>query len=137
MTDISNMADYLIEYASSAFRCQDRDDLESVLIDYFKENDGWIPVSERLPKNEKGVEVTYVRSFNNTRSTCRAFYMDGNMWSRQSLYHWDLSNVDIDEEQDDFKIPEGWYEWVDFTEEFNAIDEKVIAWRPVGEPYKG
>lgn len=39
--------------------------------------------------------------------------------------------------KDAYVIPEGWWESVSFAEEFFAVDAKVIAWRPLPEPYRG
>ena len=101
----------------------------------------WIPVSERLPKNEQEVEVTYVQYHWKTGKplyyTCRAFYTDGIMNTEDSDYVWDdTDNFEYNESLDAYIIPEGWWEAVSFAEEFCCIDRPVIAWRPLPEPYK-
>lgn len=89
-----------------------------------KVNDaGWIPVEQRLPKNEEEVEITYKRkSFltgEESYYTARAFYEDGTMNTEDSDYCWnDADNWEYDEEKDGYIIPECWYEEVIFGEEF-------------------
>lgn len=107
-----------------------------------KKNDGWIPCSERMPENEQEVEITYIRSHPQTGKdlylTARAFHEDGTMMDEDSCYTWcDMDNLEYDEENDCSIVGEGWFESVSFAEEFaKIVDETVIAWRPVGEPYK-
>lgn len=101
----------------------------------------WIPVSERLPKNEEEVEITCTRERYLTGEkiyfTARAFYEDGTMNTEDSSYCWyDTDNWEYDEERDAYIIPESWFETVWFNEELGHVDAKVIAWRPLSEPYK-
>jgi len=99
----------------------------------------WIPVSEWLPECEKAVEVTVERHLptKTIYLTCRAIYEDGTVWSQDSRFRWEnFDNYKYDEERDDWLVPEGWFEAVSYAEEFEAIDDFVIAWREVGEPYK-
>jgi hypothetical protein len=44
--------------------------------------------------------------------------------------------MEYDEEREDYKISKGWFEAVTYAEEFRAIDDFVIAWRPVSEPWR-
>lgn len=104
---------------------------------------GWIPVSERLPEPEKEVEVTAERHWSCSGEdkkiylTCRAIYENGTIWREDSSFGWEnFDNYEYDEERDDWKIPEGWFEYVTYGEESAAIDDFVIAWREIGEPYK-
>ena len=104
-----------------------------------QQTNSWVPVTERLPEAEKEVEVTIERRMKNKtfRFTCRAFYEDGAMWTGDSAY--DFSNYDdteYDEEHEDYKIPEGWFEAVTYMEEFAVIDDFIVAWRPVSEPWR-
>ena len=104
-----------------------------------EDGDGWIPVSEWLPECEKAVEVTVERHLptKTIYLTCRAIYEDGTVWSQDSRFRWEnFDNYKYDEERDDWLVPEGWFEAVSYAEEFEAIDDFVIAWREVGEPYK-
>jgi len=103
----------------------------------------WIPVGERLPENEKEVEVSIERRLENgtRRLTCRAIYEDGNIWSENSRFNWnDFDSLDNDleysKELDDWKVPAGWYEAATYAEEFAAIGDFVVAWRPLPEPYQ-
>jgi len=106
------------------------------IFDKWRTKEKWIPVSERLPENEKEVEVSIERRLENgtRRFTCRAIYEDGNIWSESSLYHWEDLD-DYDEECGDGKVPQGWYEAATYAEEFVAIGDFVVAWRPLPEPY--
>lgn len=104
-------------------------------------NDGWIPCSERMPENEKEVEITYMWEAcpggKVYYDTARAFYTDGTMTTENSGYNWeDTDDWEYCEEKDDVYIPEGWWESVAFCETFSAVDQKVIAWRPCAGPYR-
>lgn len=108
-----------------------------------KEKKAWIPVSERLPEPEKEVEVTAERHWSCSGKdkkmylTCRAIYENGTIWREDSSFGWEnFDNYEYDEERDDWKIPEGWFEYVTYGEESAAIDDFVTAWREIGEPYK-
>lgn len=104
----------------------------------------WIPISEKLPENEKDVEITYTKKHWKTGEalyfTARAFYTDGIMTTEDSDYNWNdydyQFNWEYSEEKDAYFIPEGWWESVCFGEEFSEIADEVIAWRPLSEPYK-
>lgn len=103
--------------------------------------ESWILCSERLPENERDVEITYTIQRYLTGEiwylTARAFYEDGTLNTEDSAYSWEeTDNWEIDEETDSCIVPEGWYESVSFTEEFGIIDRPVIAWRPIAKPYK-
>ncbi len=63
------------------------------------------------------------------------------MEKEDSDYIWDLDyacdSLEYDAENDCYIVAEGWYESVSFADEFNRIvDETVIAWRPIMEPYQ-
>lgn len=105
----------------------------------------WIPCSERLPENEEEVEISCVRRYigagdekKERHFTARAFYSDGTMTTEDSDFAWnDIDNWEYDEEKDAYIIPEGWWEYVMFSEEFGVVDAEVIAWQPLPEPWKG
>lgn len=109
---------------------------------YFKPKANvWIPCSERLPENEKEVEITYTGEQYITGEklylTARAFYEDGTFTTENSAYSWEeTDNWEYDEKTDAYMIPQGWFESVSFTEVFGVIDMPVIAWRPISKPYK-
>lgn len=101
----------------------------------------WIPCSERMPENEKEVEITYTKKHCITGEklylTARAFYEDGSLATYDSIYNWDPTDEwQYDEKTDSCFIPKGWFESVSFTEEFGSINDPVIAWRLIAEPYK-
>lgn len=102
----------------------------------------WVPCSERMPEPEREVEITYTRQHYRTGETmyltARAFYEDGTITVEESAHGWDDCSVfEPDEESDSYLIPEGWFEGVSFAESFAVVDEPVIAWRPLAEPYTG
>ena len=105
-----------------------------------REENRWISVEERYPENEQSVEITYCRKrYIGDELICRtgrAFYTDGNHNTSNSTYSWEeTEGWDIDEIHDAYVIPEGWWEAVEFSEEFSVVDDRVIAWRPLTEPY--
>lgn len=105
------------------------------------EHPWWIPVTEKLPKNEEEVEITYTCKHWKTGEplyfTCRAFYTDGTMNTEDSNYTWDeTDNCEYNENLDAYIIPEGWWEFVTFSEAFSRVDQPVVAWMPLPEPYK-
>jgi hypothetical protein len=104
-----------------------------------QQTNSWVPVTERLPEAEKEVEATTERRMGDKtfRLTCRAFYEDGTIWSDDSGYCWgNFDDAEYDEEHGDYKISKGWFEAVTYAEEFRAIDDFVIAWHPLPEPWK-
>lgn len=102
----------------------------------------WIPVTERLPKPE--VRVLICAESHVTGKTYKhiaaAMYEDGTVWREESTWNFnDLDNYDTyDEEQDDWKIPEGWWEYTIYNgEEGNyPVDDFVTHWMPLPEPPK-
>lgn len=101
---------------------------------------GWIPVTERLPENEQEVFVTVeVRPIGckPRRRVIKAFYTDGKHTDADSAYTWyELEELDCDD-NGNIIIPEGWWEAVDYSDEFNMIDDFVVAWRELPEPWEG
>ena len=97
---------------------------------------GWIPCSERLPKAEEKVWIQTERG-----KVCFAMYEDGTISENDSAWNWyDLPFDKWDEENDCGIIPEGWWEWTEFhpDNEFDCpVDEVVVAWMPLPEPWKG
>ena len=101
----------------------------------------WIPVTERLPENEVNVLITVEHrpiGRKSYRRVVRAFHEDGTWNDIRSAYSWDDDSWDdyVDEDGN-FLIPEGWFEAIDYHGEFCAVDDFVIAWMPLPEPYKG
>lgn len=108
---------------------------------YEKDTKGWILCSEKKPEVEETVEVTYVHRMENgieSRHTTRAFYEDGFLCTEDSGYVWeDKNRFEYSESDDDFLVPEGWFEASHFAEELGAVTLPVIAWRPISSPYTG
>lgn len=110
----------------------------------FEETSKWIPCSEKMPKNEQEVEIsckrTYLGAGDEKRTayfTARAFYTDGTMNTEDSDFCWEYAcDWEYDEEKDAYIIPEGWWEYVVFSESFAAVDAEVVAWMPLPESYK-
>lgn len=102
----------------------------------------WIPCSEKMPENEKEVEITYTCKHHRTGKTMylttRAFHEDGMLTTEDSDFCWEEGDDwEYVEEKGGYKIPEGWWESFSFSEEFGAVvNMPVIAWRYPAEPYR-
>lgn len=104
----------------------------------------WIPVTPTtMPMNEQRViicaERTWIGNPNNPiRIIATAFHTDGKHNTDDSCYGWDPNDMDMeyDEKNDVFLIPEGWWESVEYTEQFAAVDDKVVYWMPLPEKPK-
>lgn len=102
---------------------------------------GWIPCSERLPEAEERVLIFAKRKykgggFRNIITT--AIYEDGTVLENDSNWHWEDIDGEWDEEEDCYIIPEGWWEDKQYNPDgvLNyAVDDKVVAWMPLPEPY--
>ena len=103
----------------------------------------WIPVSERLPDAETEVIVLAKRKFKGgdfRYIITTALYEDGTVLENDSIWYWDDLDGEWNEEEDCYIIPEGWWEFRHYNMDEvynNAIDDEVIAWQPLPEPYKG
>ena len=104
------------------------------------DNGGWIPCSERLPENEKKVEITYTWKSslgNSLYGVTMAVHQDGTMLTEDSDMYWeDTDNFEYCAEKDDWYIPDGWWECGEFIEALPPVYDEVIAWRPCPEPYR-
>ena len=121
-------------------------DQTETVADYLLDNgvtvQEWISVEDRLPKNEVDVLICAQRRYYKGGTipvVSTAFYTDGKMNTEESGYNWDLGNVDMeyDEEVDAYIVPEGWWEYVRYGEEFSAVDDFVTHWMPMPVPPKG
>lgn len=86
------------------------------------------------PKVETEVLVLYRRD--DYLGITTAHYEDGNVFSEDSEWNWeDLSDWGTyDEERDDYRIPEGWWEYSHFNQDDvynNKIDCPVVGWMPL------
>lgn len=102
----------------------------------------WIPVAERLPENR----VCVIICFREWQQYAKR-YIYGIVIGWYARKHSVRENVfsewegdcDYDEDEDEFYIHEGWYE---FTTQGNAdlmnwyINAEVVAWMPLPDPYK-
>lgn len=104
----------------------------------------WIPIEEMLPEPEARVLVCAESRVGDKvykHITC-GMYEDGTVWREESS--WNFQDFDYpedayDEEKDDWKIPEGWWEYTIYnSDEGNyPIDDFVTHWLPLPEPPKG
>lgn len=98
----------------------------------------WIPVSERLPKSEERVLV-YAETRCADGKTCghitTGMYEDGSVWREDS--DWVFNDFEslgaYDEEHDDYKIPEGWWEYTIYNDDEGnyPISDFVTHWMPL------
>ena len=100
----------------------------------------WISVKDRLPEVETEVLVACDR--NGYRFVCPTIYEDGTVLTQDSIWNWyELENYGTySEENDDFFVPEGWWENRQFTPDdiYNSpVDCAVTHWMPLPEPPKG
>lgn len=98
---------------------------------------GWISVKDRLPEPETEVLAVCVR--NGYRFICPAIYETGTTLTQDSIWNWyELYNYGTySEENDDYFVPEGWWEARQFTPDDvynNPVDCAVTHWMPLPEP---
>ena len=91
------------------------------------------------PKVETEVLVLY--RYNGYMGITTAHYEDGNVFSQDSEWNWeDLPDWGTyDEERDDYRIPEGWWEYRHFNPDDvynNKIDCTAVGWMPLPEKPK-
>ena len=103
----------------------------------------WISVNDRLPDNEVDVLICVTRKHYSDpskyiRFVTKAFHTDGKTNTEHSRYVWSTWDIDMDydEEADAYIIPEGWWESVDYGDEFNAVDDFITHWMPLPEAPK-
>lgn len=103
----------------------------------------WIPCSERLPDNRVDVLICYrVRQQYAKRyvySIVNGWYARKHSVNENVFSEWE-DDCDYKEDEDEFYIQEGWYE---FTTQGNGDlmnwyigDAEVVAWMPLPEPYR-
>lgn len=102
----------------------------------------WIPCSERLPEPEKEVLIMANRKYTGGKIIpiiTTAIYENGTILENDSIWNWSDIGGEWNEEEECYIIPEGWFEYRHYNPDEvynNAIDDKVIAWQPLPEPYK-
>lgn len=94
----------------------------------------WRDPDKDPPKVETEVLVLY--RYNGYMGITTAHYEDGNVFSQDSEWNWeDLPDWGTyDEERDDYRIPEGWWEYRHFNPDDvynNKIDCTVVGWMPL------
>lgn len=94
----------------------------------------WRDPDKDPPKVETEVLILYRRY--GYLGITTAHYEDGNVFSENSEWNWkDLPDWGTyDEERDDYKIPEGWWEYRHFNQDDvynNKIDCAVVGWMPL------
>lgn len=87
------------------------------------------------PKIETEVLILYRNEIDGYGITT-AHYEDGSVFLQDSVWYWeDISNWGTyDEERDDYRIPEGWWEYRHFNPDDvynNKIDRPVVGWMPM------
>lgn len=103
----------------------------------------WIPCSERLPDNRVDVLICY-RAWQQyakryVYSIVNGWYARKHSVNENVFLEWE-GDCDYKEDEDEFYIQEGWYE---FTTQGNGDlmnwyigDAEVVAWMPLPEPYQ-
>lgn len=101
--------------------------------------DRWIPVGERLPEDDNPVWA-----FGHIVHGARTAMFKGRWIAAHTMRSGDFGadddmSLEYDEAEDEFYVPEGWFErienWDDFTD-IAAGDYIVTHWRPLPEPPK-
>lgn len=98
----------------------------------------WISVKDRLPEPEQTVLVIANRSGLEIVTT--GIYEDGRVTLGESIWIWNDIELDYDDDQDDYIIPEGWWEDKEYNGDdwFNhPIDDPVTHWMPLPELPEG
>lgn len=111
--------------------------------DNTKQND-WIPCSERMPKANEKVDVTFREWMQYSKKyrygTCNAVYFPKYTVKAEDVWtDYECDDcVDYDEKTDTVYAEEGWYETIEHWGDYSHcyINCEVIAWRTLPEPYK-
>ena len=146
--------DKIVEQLSNIRRCVKTDEdaewnraiykAEEVVYEVAEEyNNGWIPCSKKMPPVETDVFIVAKRKYRGGEFkyiTTTAMYEDGTVLENDSCWLWKDIEGEWNEEEDCYIIPEGWWENRHYNPDdvYNSlIDDEVIAWMPLPEPYKG
>lgn len=99
--------------------------------------DEWISVKERLPDPETEVVILALRK--NFKIMTTAMYEDGTVSTDDSIWNWYDIDFNYDEENDQYLIPEGWWEYRHYNPDDvynNCVDDIVTHWMPLPEAPK-
>ena len=103
----------------------------------------WIPVTPKtLPKTEEKVLVTceHLDIYGKPhRYVCKAYHVD-RYTMRSDVDWWDEGCDEYREEDDQYYVLEGWYEYIHNWGDYSSVcitEDKVVAWMPLPEPWKG
>lgn len=93
----------------------------------------WIPCSERLP--ESTVLATVETKMFKHKYICEAVWIP--RWSKIADFDSWEDCSEYNEDEDEYYVLEGWYERIHNWDEYSfvGIEDKVIAWKPLPEPY--
>ena len=103
----------------------------------------WISVEDRMPENEQSVLIAVERRMKYSdppgkirRFVAKAFYTDGTQNTEDSVYCWNGADAGWEyiEDEDAYLIPKGWWESVDYADEFSAVGDFVTHWQPLPQP---
>ena len=97
----------------------------------------WISVKERLPEPETEVVILALRK--NFKIMTTAMYEDGTVSTDDSIWNWYDIDFNYDEENDQYLIPEGWWEYRHYNPDDvynNCVDDIVTHWMPLPKPPK-
>ena len=134
-----------LEGDTEALTCEEavEDEIEELKKLPIIDSEKLIPLWRDPDKNPPKVETEVLILYRTECGWCEittAHYEDGNVFSEDSEWNWeDLPDWGTyDEEQDDYRIPEGWWEYRHFNQDDvynNKIDRPVVGWMPL--PPKG
>lgn len=120
-------------------KLQAADMLEKLAAEKDTKKPEWISVEDGPPKNEQ--EVLIYCNRDGFKFVCPAIYEDGTMLTQNSRWNWnDLEEYGTySEENDDYFVPEGWWENRQFTPDdvYNCpVDCEVTHWKALSKPPK-
>lgn len=98
-------------------------------------------ITDKLPENEEPVLIATKWKFGESHGLAcsMAFHTDGKTFTGDSSFCWNRDGTDdliYDEDHDEWIIPEGWWEYVRYGEQFCPVDEPIVAWMPLPEAPK-
>lgn len=105
--------------------------LSEIMKEFKSRWDWWIPVTERLPENEKYVLWTYINSYQKSR-VIRCFYT--RKFQTEITENLDDDYWDYCEEKDAVFYPEWWYESNETDETYYEPDWQITHWQPLPLP---